>query len=172
MITKQQKKEIIDELVDKLSRQKSVVFADYAGLEVNQVQELRCKLRENNIDYKVARKTLIDLALKQAGFDGIKTKDLNGQLSMTVGYDDEVTPAKIIYEFAKKNDDLKILAGLVQGEYMNDTQVVQLAKLPSRQELLAKVVGSVASPMSGLLNAMQGNLRSLVYILSNIKKEV
>lgn len=169
MITKQQKKEIIKNLEDKLSRQKTVVFAEYAGLEVNKLQTLRKRLREDNIDYKVARKTLINLALKKAGFDNVDVKELNGQISMIIGYESEVLPAKLVYEFARKNDKFKILAGLVQGQYMDKDALVRIAKLPSRQELLAQLVGGVAAPISGLLSVMQGNLKSLVYVLNSIK---
>ncbi|MFC1700771.1 50S ribosomal protein L10 [Patescibacteria group bacterium] len=172
MITKQKKKEIIKELADKFSKQKAIVFSDYSGLTVNQAQELRRKLREQNIDYRVAKKSLIDLALKQSGLgDNVKIKDLNGQISVALGYDDEVLPARILYNFAKSNENLKMLAGLVQGEYIDSNGMVKLATIPSKQELLAKVVGSISSPMSGLLNAFQGNMRKLTYILSNIKSE-
>lgn len=167
MITKDQKKEIIGELKEKFSRQKAIVFSDYTGLTVNEAQELREKLREQGIDYKVAKKTLIDLALKEAGLD-MSTKDLSGQLSVAMGYEDEVMPAKILYEFSKSNENLKILAGLVSGEQMDSDKVIQLAKLPSKPELLGKVVGSISSPMSGLLNALHGNMRKLVYILKGI----
>lgn len=169
MITKQQKKEIIKDLGDKLSRQKTVVFAEYAGLEVNTIQALRKKLRESGIDYKVARKTLINLAFKKAGYENVNVKELSGQVSMIIGYDNEVLPSKLVYEFAKKNDKFKILAGLVQGQYMDKDAIVRLAKLPSRQELLAQLAGGIAAPISGLLNVMQGNLKSLVYVLNSIK---
>lgn len=172
MITKKQKKEIVKDLSDKLSRQKAVVFSDYTGLGVNQIQELRKELRDNNIDYQVAKKSLIDLALKEAKLEkNVKAKDLTGQVAITIGYDDEVAPAKILYDFSRKNENLKILAGLVQGEFMDDEAVVKLAKLPSKPELLAKVVGGVAAPMSGLLNACQNNLIKLVFILKGLKQE-
>lgn len=170
MITRQQKKEIVEELIDKLSRQKSVIFSDYTGLTVNQVQELRSQLRENNIDYRVAKKTLIDLALDKAGFKDFKIRDLSGQIGLVFSYEDEILPAKIIYDFSRKNETLKMLAGLVQGEYLDSEAIVNLAKLPSKQELLAKLVGGFASPMSGFCNGLQFNLRKLVYLLNILKK--
>lgn len=171
MTTKQQKKEIVQELAEKFSRQKAVVFSNYSGLTVNDAQKLREKLRENNIDYKVAKKTLVDLALKEAGFKDIKIKDLSGQVSIAMGYEDEVLPAKLLYDFSKTNKNLKMLAGLAAGDYMDEEGIVRLASLPSKTELLGKVVGGIAAPMSGMLNALQGNIRKLVYILSNIKSE-
>lgn len=169
--TKQQKKEIIQELAEKFARQKAVVFSDYTGLTVNDAQKLREKLRENKIDYRVAKKTLVDLALKQAGFQDIKVRDLSGQLSVTLGYEDEVSPARILYNFSRSNKKLRMLAGLAAGDYLDSEAVMKLALLPSKIELLGKVVGGIAAPMSGMLNVLQGNMRKLVYILSNIKSK-
>lgn len=170
MITKKQKKDTIEDLKEKFARQKAVVFSDYTGLTVNEVQELREKLREEGIDYKVAKKTLIELAMKEAGLD-MKISDLAGQVSVALGYDDEIMPAKVLYDFSKSNENLKILAGLISGEQMDKEDIIKLAKLPSKPELLGKVVGSISSPMSGLLNALHGNMRKLVYILKGLKPE-
>jgi large subunit ribosomal protein L10 len=165
MITKQQKQVIIKDLTDKLSRQKAVIFSDYTGLQVNQMQDLRRKLREEGIDFQVAKKTLIDLALEKAGLKNIKTRNLQGQIALAFGYADEVGPAKILYNFSKENEALKILAGVIKGEYFEAEAIKRLARLPSQQELLAKLVGSIAAPMAGLINTCQGNLRKFVYIL-------
>jgi len=171
MITKEKKKEIIEDLADKLSRQKSVVFFDYTGLKVNQVQELREKLREEEIDCLASKKTLISLALKKAGLEGADARNFLGQISLVLGYKDEVLPAKILYDFSKENKNLKILSGFVQGEYLENEAIISLAKLPSKQELLAQLVGSVKSPLSGLVNALQGNLSGFINILKNLKLE-
>ncbi len=172
MITKEKKKEIVNDLIDKLSRQKSVIFFDYTGLKVNQFQELREKLREENIDCVVVKKSLIDLALekaasKEAAFKNLKIRDLPGQIALVFGYDDEVLPAKILYDFSKKNEDLKIMTGLIQQEYLENESVISLAKLPTKKELLAKLINSVSAPMYNLNNALQGNLRKLIFILKS-----
>lgn len=171
MITKKQKQEIVKDLTDKFSQQKAVVFSDHTGLKVSQAQDLRNELREEQIDYQVAKKTLIDLALKKAGFDKIKAKDLPGQLALAFSYQDEVTPAKILYNFSKKNKVLEILAGLVQGEYLEKSAIINLAKLPSKQEMLGRIVGSVSSLLYGLTNVLEGNLRKLIFTLKQIKQE-
>ena len=167
MITKEKKKEIVKDLIDKLSRQKSVVFFDYTGLKVNQFQELREKLREENIDCVVVKKSLIDLALEKAAFKNLKIRDLPGQIALVFGYEDEVLPAKILYDFSKKNEDLKIVTGLIQSEYLENEAIISLAKLPTKKELLGKLINSVSAPINGLNNALQGNLRKLVYILKS-----
>jgi len=169
MITKEKKKEIIKELVDKFSHQKSVVFFDYTGLKVSQSQELRGKLREEGIDCQITKKTLIDLALEKAGLKNIKVKEMAGQIGLVFGYKDEILPAKILYDFSKENESLKILSGLIKGEYLENEAILELARLPSKQELLAKLVGSISSPMFGLHNALQSNLQKLIYILKSCK---
>ncbi len=169
MITKEKKKEIVKDLIDKLSRQKSVVFFDYTGLKVNQSQELRSKLREEEIDCQISKKTLIDLALEKAGLKDIKVKELAGRIGLVFGYKDEVLPAKILYDFSKENKDLKIISGLIDGEFLGNEAILELAKLPSKQELLSKLVGSISSPIFGLHNTLQGNLQKLIYILKSCK---
>src|SRR3989339_2155998 len=141
MLTKENKKEIISNLADKMSRQKTVVFFDYTGLKVNDSQKLREKLREEGIDCQVSRKTLIDLALDKAGFKDVKIREISGQLALAFGYSDEVLPAKIIYDFSKENESVKVLSGLVNGEYLGNEAIIHLAQLPSNTELLAKLVG-------------------------------
>jgi len=171
MISKGKKIEITKDLSDKLSRQKTVVFFDYTGLKVSQFQELRGQLREQDIDCQAVKKSLIDLSLEKAKLKDGKIKDLPGQLALVLGYEDEVLPAKILYDFSKKNEDLKILTGFVNGQYLEAEAILNLAKLPSKQELLAKLVGSVGSPISGLVNALEGNLRKLFFVLKNIESK-
>lgn len=172
MLTKDQKKEIVKELIDKLSRQKSVVFFDCTGLTVNQFQELRSQLRKENIDCQVGKKTLINLALEKAGLSKkIKVKELSGQVALSIGYEDEIAPSKILYNFSRKNENVKILAGLINGDYLDADAVISLAKLPSKQELVAKLIGNISSPLYGLTNVLEGNLRKLLFIFQSIKAE-
>lgn len=167
MLTRAQKKEIIESLADKLSRQKSVVFFDFTGLTVNQFQELRSQLRAEDIDCQVGKKSLIGLALRKTNLDKkLAVKDMSGQIALAAGYGDEVMPAKIVYDFSKENEQVKILAGLVNGDYLDAEAMLSLAKLPAKPELLAKLVGSLASPLSGLANALSGNIRKLLFVLS------
>jgi len=171
MLTKNRKKEVIKELEEKAKNSKAVVFADYSGLTVNDLNSLRGQLREHEADFKVAKKTLVNLAFKNAGLKNVETKNLAGQMGIAFGMSDEVAPAKVLNKFAKTNPNLKILGGVLEGVFIAADQVLALAKLPSREELLAKVVGSLAAPMSGLLNVFQGNTRNLVYALNAIKEK-
>ncbi len=167
--TKKQKEELISDLSEKLGKAKAALFADYTGLTVAQITSLRNELRKENISAKVAKKTLIDLALKKAGL-AEAAKKMPGQVILITGENDEVAPAKISYKFSRKNDKLKILGGLLNGNFIDLAGVMALAKLPSREQLLASVVGTIAAPLSGLVGVLQGNLRGFVRVLSQIKK--
>lgn len=171
MITRDQKKEIIKDLVDKLSRQKAAIFFDYTGLTVNQFQELRNRLREEKLDCRATKKTMVRLALEKTGFKNINVKELPGQIALAFSYDDEILPARILYNFSKDNQALKILSGLIQGAYLENEAIIDLAKLPSKDELLARLVGSLAAPIRGFASVLQGNLRKLVFILKGLKLE-
>jgi len=170
MIDKKQKKQIIEELSKKFQEQKSAIFFNYSGLKVNQFQDLRNQLREKGMECRVAKKTLTDLALEQAGYKDIKTEQLDGQLAIVFGYEDEVLPAKTVYEFSKTNENLNILSGLAAGRYLNSDSILALAKLPSRDQLVAQLVGQIKAPLGGFLNALDGNLKKLVFALKAISE--
>jgi len=170
MQTKQQKELLVKEIAERLARTKAAVFADYTGLSVIKLTELRRKLLAQSGELKVAKKTLIDLSFKQGGIAGVDTKNMKGQVMMAFGYQDEVAPAKILNDFAKNNEHLKILGGILENKFIDRMSVISLAKLPSKQELLGQLVGTIAVPMSGMLNVLQGNLRGLVRVLSQINR--
>ncbi|MBU4422055.1 50S ribosomal protein L10 [Candidatus Parcubacteria bacterium] len=165
--TKEQKKHQIDKLIKKLQDNKSVVFANYNGLKVKETEALRAKCRENALDCGMAKKNLLRLALKNLGIENI---ELEGEVIALFG-NDEVAPAKTAAEFAKKHEALKIIAGVVDGKFATQKEIVALAKLPSREELLAKMVGSINAPISGFVNVLAGNIRNLVYVLNAIKSK-
>ncbi|HDH07436.1 MAG TPA: 50S ribosomal protein L10 [Candidatus Moranbacteria bacterium] len=164
MLSKDQKKQIVKDLAEKIKSSKSVVFSDFKGLQVKDLTGLRKELRESQADFKVIKKTLLGIALKEAGIK-MDTKKLEGQIAVTVSENDEVTPAKIIAKLAKGNENLKIIGGLLGEKEMNSEEMNALAKLPSKEELLARLVGSLKSPIFGLANVLVGNLRGLVQVL-------
>jgi len=168
-ITKQKKQEIVKELAEKLGRQKAAVFADFSGLKVKDLTDLKNRLRQKGAEFKVAKKTLMNLALKQKGIDA-DTKAMAGEIAMAMGYDDEVSAAKELREFSKTNQNLKILGGLLENKLIDAAQVLSLAQLPSKPELLARLAGSLASPSRNFVGVLQGNLRGLVQVLSQIQK--
>jgi large subunit ribosomal protein L10 len=173
-ITKQKKEEIIRDLEDKFSRHTAAVFVDYSGLNVKSMENVRGELRKEGIDIKVAKKTLLDLVMKKLNIS-IDIKVLSGQVAVVLGYGDEVAPAKIISKFAKELENLKVLGGIFSAEggkvFVGPDKVATLASIPSREELLAKMVGSMQAPVSGLVNVMVGNIRGLVQVLNGLSQK-
>ena len=170
MQTKAQKKEIIKDLAQKIESSKGVVFSDFKGLNVKDMTEVRKELRVQGIEMQVLKKTLITLALKDAGIELDATK-MEGQIAVAASDKDEIAAAKIIAKFAKANENLKIVGGLLGKEVLTKEEVENLAKLPGKEELLAKMVGSLNAPVSGFVNVLAGNLRGLVNTLKAITEK-
>lgn len=169
--TRQQKEADLAALVDKFDQSKGVVFARYMGLDVNQIQELRKQLREEESEMVVAKKTLIGLALEKVGLSKDSISDMDSGVALVFGYKDEVSPAKVLADFSKEHEVVGFYAGVLEGELIDGEKVEALSKLPSRQELLAKMVGSMKSPISGFVNVLGGNTRNLVNVLNQIKEQ-
>lgn len=170
-ISKQKKEEVVADLVQKLNQAKSVVFTDYRGLTVEELNEVRNELRKDGIEYKVIKNTLFNIAAKDAGLD-LDLKQATGghPIAAAFGFGDEVAPAKVVNSYANKNEKLEILGGILEGKEISAIMVKSLAKLPSREELYGKLVGTLAAPMSGMVNVLQGNIRGLVNVLNSIKE--
>jgi len=144
---------------------KGVVLADFTGLTVKDMQELRKSLRAQAISYEVIKKTILKRSLAEAGLNQVAETVLSqGSVSLAISSNDEVEAAKLLSEFGRSHDKLKILGGILEKSFIDNVKVNQLAKLPSKQELLGQVVGSLSSPLSGLVNVLQGNLRGLVQV--------
>ncbi|MFA5047747.1 MAG: 50S ribosomal protein L10 [Patescibacteria group bacterium] len=169
--TKLQKSEIIRTINAKLDKMKSAVLVNFSGIEVKNINKLRDECREQEIDYMVAKKTLLKKALAEKGLKETADQELGGEIAALFGYQDEVAPARLAAKFAKEYENLKLVGGILEGAYIDGAKVLALSKLPSRQELLAKAIGSMAAPLSGLVNVLQGNLRGLVYTLNAIKEK-
>lgn len=167
MQTRQQKEAIVKDLAEKLKNSKAAVFAEYKGLTVKDITALRKELRSQGVDFKVLKKTLIDLSLKDAGIEA-KANELEGQIAIAVSSGDEVAAAKIIANFSKANENLKIAGGILGKDALSKEEVVALSKLPSKEELLAKFVGTINAPVSGFVNALAGNIRNLVQVLKAV----
>ncbi len=167
MQTRNQKEQLVKELEQNLKKSKAVVFSDFKGLEVKDMMALRKELRNEGIVFKVLKKTLINLALKKAGIE-VDIKKLEGQIALAISEKDEVAAAKIISKAAKTNEQLKIVGGILEMKEISGEQVRALAKLPSKDELLSKLVGSLNAPVSGFVNVLAGNLRGLVNVLKAV----
>ena len=169
--TRGQKEQSVTDIQNKFSRMKGAGLVDYKGLKVKDAQKIREKSWAETVDYEVIKKSLLKLALKNAGLEGtVDPKKLQGNIGLITGYDDEVATAKFAATIAKEFEAFKILGGLFEGKFVDTNQIKVLASLPSRVELLAKLVGSIQSPICGFVNVLVGNLRGLVQVLNAIKE--
>jgi large subunit ribosomal protein L10 len=133
---------------------------------------LRDQLRQENGEYYVAKKTLLNLAFKNQGLDSLDSKSLDGKIAAVFSYRDEVAAAKVIDTFRKdKTEKLYFLGGILEGKLLSKEEIEAVAKLPSKTELYAKLVGSINAPVSGFVNALAGNLRNLVYVLKAVSEK-
>lgn len=167
--TRQEKEKIVKTLTEKLKKAKSLVFVNFEGLTVKEVEQLRKKCRQENVDYLVAKKTLMKLAFKEAGITNVDPKNFEKGVATVFGYEDEVAPARIIGEFCQEHEALQPIGGILENKFVDQVKMIELSKLPSKQELLAKIVGSIKAPISGFVNVLGGNLRNLVVVLNVIK---
>ncbi|MDD6793869.1 MAG: 50S ribosomal protein L10 [Clostridiaceae bacterium] len=149
----------VAEIKEKLEKAQSVILADYQGLTVEEDTQLRKTLREAGIEYRVYKNTLVTLAAKELGLEGI-VEYLEGPVAIAFGYEDATAPARILNDFAKSHKKLELKAGIVEGEVFNTEKVVQLASIPSKEVLIAKLLGSIKAPLS-----------NLAYLLSAIKDQ-
>lgn len=169
--TKAQKESVLNGLLDKFQRMKSAVIVSFSGLKVKDAQKLREQSWQAGVAYEVVKKTLLDLAVKKSGLPDMETKKLQGNIAVAFGLDDEIGAPKLMADFAKGNETVKIVGGILDGRHIDAAAVKSLAGLPGRRELLGRVVGTIAAPMSGMLNVLQGNLRGLVQVLNAMSKQ-
>lgn len=170
--TRQQKEQNVSDLTKRLQNMKAAVIVDYKGLNVKAAQSIRSELWGQPIVYQVVKKRLFDIALINAGLSqALDVKNLKGNIGVVVGAEDEVSTAKFAAKFAKEYETFKILGGLFDGCYVNEDKIKMLAALPSKVELLAKVVGCLQAPISGFVNVLAGNLRGLVRVLNAIQEQ-
>ncbi|MAG44386.1 50S ribosomal protein L10 [bacterium] len=167
-LSKDQKKEIVKNLSKKLKSSKSVVFADFTGLTVFDMESLRSDLREQEAYYQVIKKNLLKIDLEQAGLK-VKLDNISGAVSVAMSESDEVVPAKILHEFSANHENLKLIKGILDNKEVNLKVLEKLAKLPGKDELRAKTVGILKGNLYGMVNVLQGNIRGLVYALNAIK---
>ncbi|MBV7276234.1 50S ribosomal protein L10 [Clostridium thailandense] len=145
------------EIKEKLEKAQGVIFAKYQGLTVEEDTQLRKNLREAGVEYKVYKNTLTTLAAKEIGVEGLDAI-LEGPVSVALGYEDPTAPARILNDFAKDHKKLELKGGIVQGEIFDEVKVKQLASIPPREVLIAKLLGSFKAPVSNLaylLNAIK-----------------
>jgi len=167
-LTKSKKLEIVKTIREQYKKAKVTIFANFHGLNVAKVSMLRRALRKDFGDYLVAKKTLAQVALKD---EGIELPALPGEMAFIFGSEDPIAVAKGVYDFSRKNEELKILGGIFEGMVVAAESIIQLAKIPPREVLLAQFLSVLQAPMRGLMMTLNGNQRKLVVALSEIAKK-
>ena len=167
MLTRSRKEEIVKELEEKLSQAKGIIFANYRGLKVGEITSFRKKLFEKGMEFKIAKNTLLRIALKEKKIE-LPEEILNLPLAFIVGTNDEIETSKETYQFAKESEDFEILGAVYKGKFVNAETINQLALLPSREELEARLVGSLISPLQRLVYSLKANPWKLINILKTI----
>jgi large subunit ribosomal protein L10 len=166
--SKAQKKDIVQALSEKLKSAKLLVISEIKGLKVSDTTKLRSGLRKQQVGHQVVKLSLLKIALRKAG---IKTDDLDLHTQVAVSFcEDDTAAARELKKFSSKNESLKMLCGFLEGKYLNRPEVARLASIPSRQDLLGHLVGVLSGPARGVVVALQGNLRGLVRVLSQVKR--
>lgn len=164
---KQQKEQDLKELSDKIKTAKSVVFTDYRGTTVKDLDKFRKDLRKEKVFSKVYKITLIKKALAENGIDS-GSIDYKTPVILSVSQDDETTPARIIKNLTKDYKTFNILEGIVDGKLINKAQVAALADLPSKDQLRGQVVRTINAPVSGFVNVLAANIRGLMNVLNAV----
>ncbi len=170
--SKIQKQEILRTLDEQMKRSKSVIFAGFNALGVQDNEELRGKLREVGGEYYVAKKTLLKKVLKDHGIEEPGEDILSGKVATIFSFEDEVVAAKTVKDFRKnKEDKIFFLGGVMEGRLLSQNEAEALASVPGKQELYAKLVGSINAPVSGFVNVLAGNLRGLVNVFKAMSEK-
>ena len=167
-LTREQKRKVVQGLKEKIARHKIMIFVDFSGLKAKDLFDLRKRLKKEDCQLTVAKKTLMGLAFKEKGI-GVDPKKMKGEMALVFGFENEILSAKIVYQFSQEKENLKILGGFFENKFREAEEIITLAKLPSREELLAKLVRSISAPVSNFVNVLQGNIKGLLQVLTQVK---
>ena len=155
-LTKEQKTKQVESVKEKIAQQKSMVFVDFSKVPSKEMFSLRKSLKEAGCNLKIAKKTLVRVAFGQSNisfWNKIKSS-IPGQLALVFGIEDEIAPARIANTFAKTQENFKILGGIFENRFIEKARVLELAAIPTRNELLGRLVGSIYSPVSGFVRVL------------------
>lgn len=161
---------VVARVQERLEQGKTVVLTDFRGLDVQTMNELRRRLRAAGVDFEVVKNTLASRAARQAGLPDLE-QYLTGPTAMAFGGDDLVAPAKVLNDFIREFRRLEIKGGALEGRVLTPDEVKKLAEMPSREQLLAQVLAGMQGPIRGVVFALSGVLRSLVYVLEAVRQQ-
>ena len=169
-MTREEKKEAIAVISKIFTEAKGVYLTDFSGINVDTINDLRIEFRENNINYKIVKNTLTRLSIKDLSLDDLRPY-LDGPTALAYSYDDALIPGKLIDKFHKKTELMPIKAALIDGTVYDQSMTLKIVNLPTRDELIARMLSTLNSPISGLVMVMNGILRNLVGVLDAVRSK-
>lgn len=170
MVTKQKKYEIVAELVEKLNASSGYYLVDFTGLTVAETITFRRELKKKKVDYKVAKNTLIARAIEEVGGAELPADVLVGATGVAFVKDDLAAPAKVILEVSGKSGKPKLKGAFVDGQFFAGTQIKELAALPTKEDLISSIIGSIHAPISGIVGSINAVMRDLISVIDEAVK--
>lgn len=164
------KKQVVQDITDKMQRAKGMIFYDYRGLTVAEVTELRNNFRAAGVEYHVLKNSMLTRAADQLEIKGLD-KYLSGPTAVAFGYADPVAPAKVLVEFVKKVKKTEIKSGVLGTKVIDAKGVESLSQLPSREQLIAQLAGTLNAPITGIARSLSGIISKLAYALNAVREQ-
>ncbi|MFN3134251.1 MAG: 50S ribosomal protein L10 [Candidatus Kryptonium sp.] len=169
---REEKSKIVEEISEKIARSKGLVLADFTRMTVAEVNELRRELKSAGVDYKVVKNTLLKIAMQNVGgYDGL-FKYLEGPTAVAFGYDDPITPVRLIKKVKGKIEKPSVKAIFIEGQVYDGSKLDEIANLPSKSDIIAGIIGSVIAPASGIVWTLNAVLSELVLVIDAIAKKI
>lgn len=169
-LNKQDKARVIDDLKDRFSRAKAVVFADYKGMTVAEMSELRKQLKDSSVEFRVVKNTLARIASRDTDI-AVADDIFRDPVGVAIGYDDPVTAVKKVLEFTKTNEKLAVKGAVVEGKLCEENEIKEIATLPAKEILLARLAGTLQAPASNMARALAATVSSLGYAMSALRSK-
>ena len=171
MVTKEKKREIVAGLVRQLENTKSMYLVNAGGMTVAQSSELRREFRKVNAEMKLAKNTLIHLALKEDGKFDVAEKVLKGNTAIVFAYDDPIAPAKVIRKYFEKDKKPELKLAIIEGQSFDGSQLKAVSELPTREDMIAGIIGSIHAPISGIVGSINAVMRDVAYLIEEVAKK-
>lgn len=171
MITKEQKQAVVAQLAEQIRDVTSLYFVDFTGMSVALDKTFRNELRQKGVTMRVAKNTLIMRALAEVGGYEIEEKQLAGQTAMIFGGTDPIAPAKIIRQYFDKGQKPKLKLAMIEGQMFDGSQLKQVAELPTREELISAMIGSIHAPISGIVGSINAVMRDVASLVEEVAKK-
>lgn len=170
MATKAFKEEKVKTISELVSKAKVAIVSDYKGLSVAEITDLRRRMQEEKGDFAVIKNTLTKIAIKGTEFEPLE-EFLTGPSAIAIGFEDQVSPAKVLSKFIKEKKKTSIKGGVLDGNVLTAEQVKDLSNIPSREELYAKMLGSINSPAQGIVGSINAVMSGLVRAMDQVRQQ-